>query len=917
MEEEIVNNLYVTFSGNSDSEIKEAQEKLNVLSQDSQFYSILFNIIQNLDYPAAIRIGSIIQLKKQIQQNWKEKFPIEFKKILLSNFPSLILIIEPQYIKNISDLMKTVVSLSIKDNFFEFWAKVIQEFIVQDEKHCLVSLLLIKATIVHLRSIFIKTYNSNPYLNSQFKPFFDAIIQQIANIYQNANIETKIACLSVIKHLIVIDETLCTTLNGSQLEVNPQFLFWLQSATIISQDLPRNRLSARLLKKFLNLFTKLANYKIKIPFVYELSAISSHLMIADWGDPQINKILITSFFQLISEVSKGPSWDQFMPTFPDIMANVFLPFLQLPNEALEMAENDPSQFVIAYHIDPMNNIYDTPLLAAYSSLKSICDSQFSKTENQQFREFLIKIAADSFSDFLQNGNALKLFSMFQLSTTYFSQIYISNFDTAISFIDNIINTGQQFHPLATSAILNLISTVNPYISDSDQPYLDQSDYFEEEEFSPKDLMEIEAKKRYIRYAISLLDSNSSLVKYFSSYAIYNLINFTTQKKEAQRLEVMKECKQDALKILHIILQYASENGEAANAQILSQFVRDKEMLYQIVNQLPMFVSFFFEVSPDQTQKVFGSLIILLDQLDDFPEMQDASCKLVFQAIIQTFDKFKEEQYAYELINTIVAKAPIFYDEYNAIFPTLLSAVNINLKQTLILGVIAIIFHNLILKSPDFMKTQINNLIEFSKLVDRIDLEDSCALVSGLLYLTTSGDPNLHINKEQLDHILLVLFDKIDLASEEQNYMMGYHADSYIKIADLIKILIKNYPEPLLQYHQQSLLFHYFEEANYLDVGFALAYLENSLPPDFRMKILQNILESPPERHLETSEDNEELDFENTFNSIDMIVLPIFTKEKTLSIFCEYLRNLVQRDSSILNSFGPEFHSNIQQYLSKV
>ncbi|OHT05679.1 hypothetical protein TRFO_05809 [Tritrichomonas foetus] len=897
MEEEIVQILYKAFASTNNEGPREAKEVLDSYTTNPNFFAALFNIIRNQQLPYSIRQSGISELKRQIVTNWQEVFSPEFKKVILDNFPLLILNIEPLYRKNMVALTNALVALSFEGYFWNFWVKLIKDFLTKDESHVFACSMILRSSLMCIYKTYQNVFHeSEAYRNSQFMPFLHSIFSQITTIFVSAELELKTCLLKVVHRAILIDKNLFRDPTPPH-NLTPTFMPYVESVAFITQNLaniPLNSLFLSFLVRLISIFTYTVNCMEAIPRSDELILLSSNLLFAQWENGANKQKLITTFFLLLSRHSGKPFWKaNLLPKLPEMIQNVFIPFFSLDQEAVYQAYNDPTAFITDYHVDDVGQ-NDFPICSAFCALREIC-----KENIVELQPLLFQILTDSYQNFLTTNNSASLYSAFHLCSSYFSIIYTYYFEQTAQFLQSIFPALQSSDPLVQSSILLLLSQTNPYN--------------DKEEKSSSD-NRISTNPNYIQIAISLLDSNHPLVKYFAIFTVYKLLELPANNDDLHEA-VKIVCIPNALKIVELIISYSAEYGWPDLSTVISTFVKDRNILPILIQHIPMLVDSIFNMAKHYIEtrevqnahdldKVFNSLVNLIDQLGESPEICDSACKLAYERLKQNFPIFIKESSIYELINIILVKSPNYYDEYNELYPLLVNALNqLDSSSTLIIGDISFLFHNLMIRSPTYMMNYKDQLLQYANFLINLSWDETTfVFLAALIGLLGTQCP-----------LELISVSMNILVDTDENPFLISNAD-YRSYIEYFCVAIQYFPNFILE-NYSDFVFECMEEAfNVIDQACILVIIGNMIPPDFRNTILNSIFQISP-TDIFDEEDVDDLNFEKEFNCVILEPLPAFSKTHFFSLFIEYIRGLFSTDPNFINMFPPQNHQRIQQYLN--
>lgn len=963
---------------------QEALEVLNSFNENPEFYQGLFTLFLDTSEEHPIRLLSIIELKRQLKLHWNG-FSDEFQHAFLENVPNLVIGIptqEPKYYLLISDLISTLLSLTFDTYFNIYWTNLIEKLIDSDPDYFFSGILI-------LIDVF-QIPNKTRYL-TEFIPFFRQLFEKITIIYSEEELTPflKSQCILAAISIVKNDPVIC---------LEESFLPWYESVTSLTSSdstflLPFSKETAYYMSNLIELFrtcqirysdSKLSDSD-EIPYTSELFYICFEIMFEpEWEDNSNLNLLVPNvfkFFGIFAERAMKTWKENFLPRFPEILQNVFLPVFTLTPDAYQLIMTNPMDFISEYHVDPEscrnfdneiinfqtndddddnnNNdneeeeeegqqigVYyernygtendffitdyedpDVPIVSAALCLKIIC-------KYEEIHEFLFSIPSLTLTEFMSNENKdfLYLYSVFHMVHSYWDTIVLYHYEEAVKFMDQLLPLFQESieNPssissdkasifLFQSSLLLIISRANPFISQKNEPAFEEN--------------YIKVNPAYVEVSIALLDSESLVVQYFASFSLHYLLYHYLSSEYDE--DVMKVCLPHALKIIIKVIGYASEYGKTSTTHIISIFLKNKEILASVIEQTPDLIESIFDIAlhlveensnylyvSNELSTLFSTLTNAIDQFDSYPEEEEMLCTMIFRKCIDTFSVFQYFTSFYELLGIILGKSPNYdHESYNLIFQPIVST--LVLSRSRVKGFaseIALIFHNMMIRSPEFMlemncrsiqsiinddgnldsEVNSNSLFEIGLIIINNQNEDTTRNIyfSALINLI----PPEEFPLDYLEEFILQDIEKTD--ELELSSSAVYNYDSFI---DLFLIILKLNAKWFCERDEGRMLSIYFDLINAVDIGCALFFVDGLIPVETRNNYILEIINDPPQSLFDNYEEHsiDDAYYQMETNCVEQkhYYSRIFTNQQKLEIIQEYLQELAANDPDFMVVFN--------------
>lgn len=954
--EEQIKQIFKSLSESKDSERpREVLEFLDSLYQDPKFFQALFNIFHDKKETYTNRVMAIIVLKQQLKSHWRG-FSKEFQQVFLDNIPNLIVGIttqEPDYHLLISDFIKTLLYVSFEAYFNEYWSEVIATFIDSDEDHFFSGILILSNVF---QVIDKRKYINEPSFKTEFKPFIIHHFEKITSFYDEAVISPflKMQLINVATSVVGIEP---------EIIFESSFSPWFETVeSLISSELnfilPYTKETAKFMSSLVKFFYACQKISTdEIPYINELFFLCFSIMHDPSWEDNSNESLIVNTFNFFSYFSSArmknfPSWkENFLPKINEIIQNVFLPEFLLPPSALQLAISDPVEFINEYHVDidegqttdansneeseeedSESFLFDkeesyTPIVAAFNCLRQMSE------KHTEIHDFLLSIAATALTEFLssEEKDFLLLYSVFHMVHAFWGNIVLyedenkddddeeeNSKDGPIEFMNQLLPLFQESveNPSALcsdkaciyifqSTLFLIISLANP-ITKKVNHGDDDSIYYVNPDF--------------VEVSIAFLDSDSSLVQYFATFSVYHLLDhFNSSRYEK---DVMKVCQPHAIKIIGNIIDYAQKYGKTKIANIISTFLKDNDILKNFIKDTPDFIENVFSIAASNVENnfnssndlspLFNTLLNLIDQLDKNPQEQEFLCTMIFKKCIESFSTFKYYLAFYELVAIILSKSPEYiHDLYNLILQPIVSNIPNIFSANCEIGMnVALIFHNMMIRSPEFM-FEMNN-----KSIKNITGEESESVSNpnSLFEIESIIEDNDTVTQNIYNSALLFLFpiDQFpngyfenimnEFNFENEDSLLDTLNYGYDSCVDMLLLILKINPQMFIDRDDGNLLYMFLEYLNCIDIACTLSFIGQYIPLQKRNDYLMDIIS----KSIGNDEDDPfDSEFKNDTNNVTTYnkYFLIFSYQKKLEIIQEYLKKLVDDEPGFIDMFG--------------
>ncbi|KAK8895854.1 hypothetical protein M9Y10_013739 [Tritrichomonas musculus] len=972
--EENIKLIFNNISAATDtSSLQQAQAFLDSFWENSDFYQALFKLFRNANESYNIRLMAIFEIKRQIKLHWNN-FSSDFQQIFLNNITNLIIGIttqEPQYHSHVSDLIFVLLSLTFKNYFTSYWVNLTTSFIMSDEDHFYSGLLIL---INVFQIIKYEKYISYDEFKEQFFSFLLPLFEKTTMIFAeaNSNLFLKTQCLIV---------SICTVEIFPEICLRQSFAPWYLSVQLLVDEQsnfihPFNEITAIYMSKLVKLFD-ICQRKVskEVPFSTQLLLLSFNIMYhPSWPNNSNQSFIInifTFFFYFNSNFAS--SWNEtFLPKLPEIIQNVFLPVFSMPAESIELVINDPFSFIIDYHVDNNPGIIPTYSYREIVSKSNNSNEEeqnekavnFNKSFSEDFHSYLMEsedsitaaqagsiclceiclkhpethellysIPVSTLSNFMTCDvkDFLSLYSIFQMVSSYWCNIVLKNYDMARAFMDQLlplfqvsinnpssISTNKAFVYIFQSSLLLIISCANPYITHKN----------------------VEINPSYAEVCIALLDSESSLVQYFASYALHNLLLSYSDEYDAKLIEV---CQPHALKVINSIIQLAQKYGIPKVTDIITILLKDSEILKSVIDQAPYLIESVFGLASSLVEEarnyndynvgnLFNTLTSLIDELDYYPQQLENFCTMIFKKCIDSFFSFCDQEPFFELIALILRKSPNYIHElYNLIFQPIVKIIP-NFKKTLIFNEISIVLHNMMIRSPEFMismnkksiesiinnnnnqNENCNSLFEIGNIIINIIYENDCidtmpinTYFSSLLSIIPSSEVPPDFFED--------LISSIVVNNEDELYLEDIYYDTAV---DMLLMLLSVDTEHFIKRDDGKLLNIYLCVINLIDVGCAVALANQFIPIEARNKYIAQVALFNANSLLQGyAIEYDDKAYAIEYNCILQkdLYIKIFSKQQKFAIFQNYLRELASNDPNFMSYFNEKAVINLIDILN--
>lgn len=953
MEKQVQRILYKVYSPPSEnSNPRDALQEINLLWENPHFYQALFTLFKNQSIDPNIRKLSIIVLKQQIHFHW-DNFSPEFQQVFLQNIPELVIGIttkEFQYLPYLTDLIEHLISKTFIQYFKIYWVQLLTSLFPASKDHFITGLLFLICLLkVVLNDKEVQhAYMTNEQQKESLKTFFYSIFEIVTAFYvsSEADCYLRTLCLKIALSMVKLYPSLCLETNFYPWYQTVAWCISPESANTIepsfelpafSFSFPLNDVTSSFFAELLNLFRQCQlvflhhENRDEVPFSTQLFLILSNIILSpDWTNNS-NQNLFIPFFEFFKGLIcyAKTSWaNYYLGNFPQILQQLFFPLFMLPPNALEIVSESPFQFIDDYHIETFDNNDDhtLPNQEAYSALGSLA------SKNSETHEILFAVAVSALESYCSNNNVIELYSLFQFASSYWGALVLSQKEAVTIFNDHLLQMLVESFKIAESpqkwlfqsAILLILSQSNP------RP--------------PRDSHRFNIiNPAYLETSIHLLNSPSPLIHYFASYTIFSLLYIYKDIDLNEEQEAMSNaaheslldvCAPHSLQVINSIIEYAQKYGKTRFALIITILIKNDKIIQNIMTYLPNFVDSIFVAAASliQVEKkdltfdvitndidvyyIFLTLINLIDHLDRYSSQHDQICMIIFAKCLQCFPTFSTCPAIYELLAIILGKSPTYVDDlYNQIFQPIVAQITNPLfikyveSYNSIINESSLIFHNMMVRSPQFMITIHNQngncLFSLGELmIQSGDYTTMTMYFSGLMALI-EPDKFPHEFFEELYDELFSIDDPIHISAEVVNI-------NYRPAFDLFYYMFRYDPQYFIQQdsvNDTEVVLNILEIANDIDHGYIISIISNFLPKEVRNEELLSIVAnvaSPQilieNYHSDLTVDNNMYEDEENFVNQSRHYVSSFPPEQALKTFIDYLRNLLQEEPDVIQIF---------------
>jgi hypothetical protein len=412
----------------------------------------------------------------------------------------------------------------------------------------------------------------------------------------------------------------------------------------------------------------------------------------------------------------------------------------------------------------------------------------------------------------------------------------------------------------------------------------------------------EPAPEHLAYAIPMLQSPSSLVRYFATTTVWKLI--AAIRSPDNWGVVREQVDGKILLIVESVLELAREYGVSNLMHVVSRLVKDPFLLEQIVGYAPSFTATAFDLAGEFYRveqglpPVLNSMLNLVVCLKDHPDEEDRICRQIFENCMASIESICENAPALdafiEVFNIVVLYTPDFYPELWRFMEVLVQIPMDGLSCDIRSNAVYL-FHNLMMRDSKRVGTDLPLFVEFGSQLLAVD---NVSNILSVIWVYNSAlfacAPPDSIPAEYI----ALLCQALELHAWEGPDGLFQECLSEIWVPDQFMLSLLQYDPAIVVEHLPELFAQWFELAEDADCACALALAFALMPPDFRQQQLARVLSVNRPQDLLKEDDDVDTQMFESEGHVQVRAIPVCPREKAFRIFVEFLKELVTEDPQL-------------------
>lgn len=685
METQISTLLKLTYSGQDDEEIKNAQNELFEGLAHEEFFQSLFNIIAN---PSEVRRSAIIFLNNSIRSFWDQEntpFNEQIRHNIFLFIPQLLKILTNEISKLCSHLSTDVIyRVYLTNEWQDLYNEIMSGLSSQKDNQILSSLIL--SDSLFIASIQINKENeeedneSLKNANQNLIQFIsEHLLQFILNIFQekSTNLQHLIKCYQIVNHILKFNDRIIQqilSVNDILMSLAQEMIQYSFQVKEVPSDNPHFQPFLKKIIKFLTtcITNPLLTNLINIEYINYFLSMIQEILKASMPNP-----IKCNTLRFLKEIlANDETWQAVDETnLSKTLSDMILPLFSVSPEDLEMAYNDPTGFISE----------NQKICEDFNDLKASASSILYKSAKKH--NVLLSICLSSVGEVYQmfeNGQAdqLNLFAIFHMCSSIIGLAVEKDNDAVLSLFGNISSlfqiTEDEDKQLATSgAFLLLASCTN-----------------------------LNYSKELVQVVFLNVDNPFNLTRFFALECISSILR---QLSKNPKLSEMKE---------QIFAEYSEKLEQSLQLLLnISREVSNENLIEPFTHLFPLFGEKLLPHAQDLTDNFLN----MIQDITSNIKSDDFELKLNLIAIIESFSTLlkiivKSKEAAAQLCPTI-------YDFLLQLLPSMPS-IAVSSYFTL--------FNQIVFESPTFNSAYWNitnyfdsdNAAEFNHLLELIQFKET-------------------------------------------------------------------------------------------------------------------------------------------------------------------------------------------------